>query len=132
MELGQNYRFYPYHFEKDAENMYDRRGVSIKTVDFAGNLEKIERYLTYAEAMPTSIPRLDFQELRGKVRPTASSVEARTNFLYEELMRNCSRLTRVANTSASPTPAAARAPSSFPSAADAPPPAAGEVDDLPF
>ena len=124
---------YPYHIEKSPENKYDKRGISIKEGSKDGN--KVAPLLSYAAdaTEDVRIPRLEWKERLGKNQVTASSKEAKVDFLAAWLER-C--LTTAENT---PTPPQVAPPQStapvgedmtFPTSNT--PTHTGEGDDLPF
>lgn len=130
--VGKVYRMYPYHIEKSPENKYDKRGISIKEGSKDG--EKVPPLLSYAADAPDEvrIPRLEWKERLGKNQVTASSKEAKVDFLASWLER-CLQTTE--NT---PTPQQAAPPSTTPVGEDMTfptsntPPPTGEDSDLPF
>ena len=93
LKKGENYRVYPYVMEAQGDYKYGSSGVSVhkanieaETVNKEDKVEVFFRYLKKEET-PTAndIPKLEFKEQRGKNRPTAVSIEAKTNFLYDVL-----------------------------------------------
>ncbi len=88
---GTQYRMYPYFIEKDAENKYEKRGISFKEGGKEG--EKVPPLLSYAADAPAElqIPRLVWKERMGKKAPSAASVEAKFDFLAEWLEKFTSK-----------------------------------------
>lgn len=96
---GTTYTFFTYNlsaedqeqFDTETEGRevkdkyYDRRGLSIKTEG-----EKVPMYLTYSEGEPNSIPRIEWKPnpaKKGSKKPSAASMEVKSDFLLTELMR---------------------------------------------
>jgi len=110
VKIGENYRIFPYVIEADEKNKYGSSGVSIvkanieaETVNKEDKVELAYRYLKKdEEAKDTDVPKLIFKEQRGKNRPTAASLEEKTNFLYDVLMANSTKGESQSQTSNTP------------------------------
>jgi len=95
VKISADYRIFPYVIEADEKNKYGSSGVSITRADIENEVAKKEdkvelayKYLKKDEiASEKDLPKLIFKEQRGKNRPTAASLEEKTNFLYDVLMR---------------------------------------------
>ena len=119
VKINTDYRIFPYVIEKSETSKYGSSGVSIVRADLeaetANKEDKVPvayRYLTKDEiAGPNDVPKLVFKEQRGKNRPTATSMEEKTNFLYDVLMRFVTPSTKKEEPSA-PAPAKKPEPAS--------------------
>lgn len=134
---GEVYRFYPYYIEKDGkEQQYDRRGLSFKVGNADGN--KVAPALSWAKDANEAIriPQLEWETnpLTKKKKPTASSIEARTNFFAVIFEREVARFKDEEEATPTDTtpppfgPPADVSPDKTSSAA----PTEEESDDLPF
>lgn len=112
MKVGENYRIFPYVIDASESNKYGSSGVSVVRADIqtetANKEDKVElafRYLKKDEvATENDVPKLEFKEQRGKNRPTAASIEAKTNFLYDVLMSNLVQGSAPSTPTATPAP----------------------------
>ena len=92
------YRIFPYSITPSDGGKYTSRGVSIKTAKVIEEeaLDKIEKVYNFlkkgATPTPTDIPALVWKEKMGKTSVTATSKEARTDFLFEKLILGCQSL----------------------------------------
>lgn len=96
MKIGEDYRIFPYVTQPTRDYKYGSSGVSVtkaniqeETVNKEDKVELAYRYLKKDEEVKEGqdVPKLVFKEQRGKNRPTAASLEEKTNFLYDVLMK---------------------------------------------
>lgn len=97
LKKGETYTVVPYNLTKEAQKTYDEKtdGREVRdkyydkrAVSFKQDGVRVDMYLSYAEGEELSIPRLDWKEDRfneGKKKPTAVSLEARNEFLLDQL-----------------------------------------------
>ena len=94
MEKGTVYTINNWYMKKGEtingeEVKYDNKGLTVKIAD-----TKIEPALTYqTEKNPKGdIPKLEFKDFAGKKKVSATSKEAKLEFLYGKLVENVERL----------------------------------------
>lgn len=94
LEKGKVYRVFPYLIEKDAENKYEKRGISFKVGDADG--PKVVPTLSWAKDAKDGIriPQLDWKEdkMTGKKMPTAASIEAQRDFFADIFEQEIKRI----------------------------------------
>jgi hypothetical protein len=99
LKKGETYTVFPYNLTEASQKSYDEstegREVREKyfdrrAVSFKQDGVKVNTYLSYKDGDKTSVPRLNWTEDRfnkGKKKPTAASLEAKNDFLLDELAR---------------------------------------------
>lgn len=110
IKVGENYRIFPYVIEASEQSKYGASGVSVVKADIenetANKEDKVETAFRYLkrdeEATENDVPKLVFKEQRGKNRPTAASMEEKTNFLYDVLMKYATLPTQHTQTASQP------------------------------
>ena len=94
MEIGREYRIYPYRFIPEGEKYY-RQGVSVKEgEDKVEPAISLEYTTKEGEHTKGDIPQLEWKEdkLTNKKKPTAVSVEKRNDVISEFLSEELDRL----------------------------------------
>lgn len=92
LEKGQNVTVTGYNF-KPEDSKYSKIGISIKVSGEKLKSEITNSYYKDGELVPGDVPALVWVEKLGKIKPSASSIEAKDEFLLSILEREESRLT---------------------------------------
>jgi hypothetical protein len=139
LEKGQNVTVTGYNF-KPEDSKYSKIGISIKVSGEKLKSEITNSYYKDGELVPGDVPALVWVEKLGKKKPSASSIEAKDEFLLSLLEREEARLTWKKEDNNSETPkqeeqqkeAAPKAQTPAPAAANSTPTPSDDDDDLPF
>ena len=92
LEKGQNVTVTGYNF-KPEDSKYSKIGISIKVSGEKLKSEITNSYYKDGELVPGDVPALVWVEKLGKIKPSASSIEAKDEFLLSILEREEARLT---------------------------------------
>jgi len=128
LQKGIEYTISSYNFTPE-DSKYSKKGVSIKSGDT--KIEKLsESYIKDGETIVGDIPAVVYKEDKldpSKKKPTASSLEAKEEYLAEVLKVACERLAWVRDGEAK-----SNTPAETPKAPKAENVSASVTDDLPF
>jgi hypothetical protein len=141
LEKGQNVTVTGYNF-KPEDSKYSKIGISIKVSGEKLKSEITNSYYKDGELVPGDVPALVWVEKLGKKKPSASSIEAKDEFLLSLLEKEEARLTWKKEDNNSETPKQEEQPKESAPKAQTPAPAAAAAnstptpsdddDDLPF
>jgi hypothetical protein len=92
LEKGQNVTVTGYNF-KPEDSKYSKIGISIKVSGEKLKSEITNSYYKDGELVPGDVPAIVWVEKLGKKKPSASSIEAKDEFLLSLLEREEARLT---------------------------------------
>ena len=140
LEKGQNVTVSGYNFKPD-DSKYSKIGFSIKVSGEKLKSEITNSYYKDGELVPGDVPAIVWVEKLGKKKPSASSIEAKDEFLLSLLEREEARLTwKKESTNEAESPkkeeqpkeSAPKAQTPAPAATNSTPTPSDDDDDLPF